>query len=56
MITRSEVYIKNIQSIGFRYIREGVTLKKLILRSLECALIILMSACDCSKVCSAMTI
>ena len=36
VITRSEIFIQNIRSLGFRDIREGVTLRRLILGSLEC--------------------
>ena len=33
---RSETKIKNIRSLGFQDIREGVTLRRLVLQSLEC--------------------
>jgi hypothetical protein len=36
VITRSEISIQNIRSLGLWDIREGVTLRRLILRSLEC--------------------
>ena len=36
MITRSEISIENIRHVGFRDIREGVTLRRLMLWSLEC--------------------
>jgi hypothetical protein len=35
MTTRSDNYTKNIRSLGFRDVREGVTLRRLILWSLE---------------------
>jgi hypothetical protein len=35
MTVRSEVYTENMDSLGFGDLREGVTLRRLILRSLE---------------------
>ena len=37
---KSEMYNENICSLGFRDIREGMTLKRLVLQSLECMIVI----------------
>jgi hypothetical protein len=36
VITRSEIEIENLCCLGFQEIREGMTLKRLELQSLEC--------------------
>ena len=39
MITRSKIQTENIRSLGFWDIREGIILRRLVLRTLECIIV-----------------